>query len=59
MENQAVRVVEFARFDSNLVGVKDSLVPGDAPLLMADDAGAVLARGLGVISVTVKNGGIH
>jgi hypothetical protein len=56
MENQAVRVVEIARFDSNFVGITASLVAGDAPLRIADDAGAVLALGLGVISVTVKNG---
>jgi hypothetical protein len=38
MENQPVRIVQLAGFDSDLICVKDPLTPGDAPSLMTDDA---------------------
>jgi hypothetical protein len=59
MENRSVRVVHLARFDGDFVFVKGSLVPHDAPLLMADHAGKVSVSGPGGIAVSVKDGGFH
>lgn len=59
MENQPIPVVEPARFDCDLVCVEDPFIPGDAPFLVADDAGTMFASSLRVIAVTVKNGDLY
>jgi hypothetical protein len=59
VENQTVGEVKSAGVDNDLVCVKDSLIFRDAPFLMADDAGAVLATRRGVVAVAVKDGSIH
>jgi hypothetical protein len=43
MENQLIRVVQFAGSDSNFVRVIDALVPSDTPILVADQAAAMFA----------------
>lgn len=53
------RPSQVCRGSTNLVCVKDSLIFRDAPFLMANDAGAVLATRFGVIAVAVKDWGIH
>ena len=55
MQNQVVRERQFLRVQNRLVGVVDQRVAGNAPGFVTNYARTVLARGLGVVLIAVKD----
>ena len=57
VEDEAVLLAQFAFVEDGFVRVKNDVIPGDAPGLVADDAVAVLACGIGRVAVAVVEPG--
>ena len=55
VENDGISKAQFARVRNNLVGVENERMKGDAPGLVSDDSLAVLACGLRMVAVAVKD----
>jgi len=56
MQDKDISDRHLARVRDDFVGVIDHAINGDTPGLVADDSCAVLAGGLGSVTVAVKNG---